>query len=75
MKSKEKPLILVIEDVKKDIINYINKISNENCLSYYFLEIILKDLYHEVLEKTEIEKNNLYRQYVEKIEEQKGDDN
>lgn len=72
---KEKPLILVIEDVKKEIIKDLNNISNDNNLSYYFLEIILKEIYQEVVEKKILEIKNIKQQYMQKMDNEvkKGD--
>ena len=71
--SKEKPLILAMEDVKKELIKFINDVSNENCLSYYFLEIILKEIYQEVADKKISEIESIKQQYLEKLNEIEGD--
>ena len=70
MNNENKPLILALENAREEIIESINKISNENCLSYYFLEIILKDIYNEVVDRKLIE-----LEQVKKMAEQKVDEN
>lgn len=45
----KKPIQIAIEDSKKNIINFINNECNRNNIDYYFLSIILKEIYEETL--------------------------
>lgn len=65
----EKPLSLIIQDLKEKIINEIN----ESKLPHYVIMKVLEDIYKQVQENdTEIIKQ--YFQEQEKEEENKGDD-
>lgn len=44
-----KPIQLAIEESRKNIINFINEECNKNKIDYYFLSIILKDIYDETI--------------------------
>lgn len=48
----DKPITVAIEDATKEIVESINKIANDNHLSFYFLEIILEKIYTEVKYKS-----------------------
>lgn len=43
----KKPIQLLIEETKKNIIDFINKECDKNEIDYYFLHIILKEIYEE----------------------------
>ena len=45
----DKPIQLIIEDSKNNIVNFINKECFDNKIDYVFLEMILKDIYQEIL--------------------------
>lgn len=48
----DKPITVAMEDATKEIVESINKIANDNHLSFYFLEIILEKIYTEVKYKS-----------------------
>lgn len=68
----EKPIQLIIEDVKNDIINFLNKECSENKLDFYFLESILKEIYQETIVQKDNELEELKKEYV-KNEKESGD--
>ena len=61
--KKEKPYSLVLIDSKQEIVDSINKIANENGLSFYFLEQIVRPIYEEIVNQAGIEVQNLREQY------------
>lgn len=70
----EKPIQLKIEDIKNNIVNFINKECSDNKIDYYFLEIILKDIYQEVTSNKNKELQELKDQYKNSLENKKGSD-
>lgn len=54
----EKPIQLLIEESKQNIIFFINEECNKNNIDYYFLYNILKEIYEEteILKDKELEK-------------------
>ena len=48
----DKPITVAMEDATKEIVESINKIANDNHLSFYFLEMILEKIYTEVKYKS-----------------------
>lgn len=70
----EKPIQLKIEDIKNNIVNFINKECSDNKIDYYFLEIILKDIYQEVTSNKNKELQELKYQYKNSLENKKGSD-
>ena len=50
-----RPIEVAIEDCKNEIIQFINKIGNENHLSYYFIETIINNIHQELIYKKESE--------------------
>lgn len=75
MNNMEKPIQLRIEDVKKNIINFVNDICNKNSIDYYFLEIILKDIYQETLKLKENELKEVEETYCQQLEKEKSEKN
>lgn len=67
--KENKPLMIAIEDAKQNIISNINDTCEKNCLSYYYLEIIIKDIYQEVLNKKNIEFLKIKDDYEQSIKE------
>ncbi len=64
MEKEEKiPLAIVVEKSKKELIDFINKLCNQYHLSFFLLEIILKDIYEETRRKKEIEVEELEKIY------------
>ena len=43
-----KPIQLTIEEVRSNLIEYINNVCSKENIYYYFLEIIMKDIYNEI---------------------------
>lgn len=70
----EKPIQLKIEDIKNNIVNFINKECSDNKIDYYFLEIILKDIYQEVTSNKNKELQELKDKYKNSLENKKGSD-
>lgn len=60
MKKKEinKPLTVALIDSKNAMIEVINKIANENKLSYFLLELVVNEIHNEIikLKNEEIER-------------------
>ena len=69
--KKEKPYSLVLIDSKQEIVDSINKIANENGLSFYFLEQIVRPIYEEIVNQAGIEVQNLREQYETREKEVK----
>lgn len=67
----EIPFQLKIENVKKDIINFINNICNKNSIDYYFLEIIIKEIYQETIKLKEEELEEMKNTYFQQLEKEK----
>ena len=63
IKNIEKPLEMAMEDARRDIVQAINNIANENNLSYYFLEIIISDLHNELIQRSKLQLDNLKENY------------
>ena len=69
----EKPFQLRLEETKKDIINKINEICNNNSIDYYFLEKILKEIYQETSKLKEDEMKELENIYYQQLLEKDND--
>ena len=50
-----KPIDLELEDAKIEYVNAINEITEKHRMSMYFLEIIFKDIYEQILKGKEQE--------------------
>lgn len=72
MEQNQKPLCLRIEDAKKEIAEVINRHKNECGLPFFILELIVKDLYTQVLDGKKIE-TEVMRQNYEKAEAKEGE--
>ena len=46
--NNDKPIFLRMEEAKTELASVINRQRKENGLPFYFLEMILKDLYQQV---------------------------
>lgn len=66
-----KPIQIKIEETKKNIIDFINKECDKNNIDYYFLEIILKEIYQE----TSKLKNEEINQIIIEISNKEVDNN
>lgn len=69
----EKPFQLRLEETKKDIINKINEICNNNSIDYYFLEKILKEIYQETSKLKEDEMKEMENIYYQQLLEKDND--
>lgn len=50
-----KPIDLELEDAKQEYVNAINQITDKYNMSMYFLEIIFKDIYEQIVRGKEQE--------------------
>ena len=71
MKDEEiqKPLTVILEDAKKELVNAINKISEENGLSFFFLDLIVGDIYKEIVQMKQQEATQARNTYLEQLKE------
>lgn len=79
MKEKEiaKPFVVILDDAKEEIVKSINKIANDNNLSYFMLNLIINDIHQEIQIKQEQERK-IARENYEKLiknQERKSDKN
>ena len=67
MKEKEiaKPFVVILDDAKEEIVKSINKIANDNNLSYFMLNLIINDIHQEIQIKQEQERK-IAREVYEK---------
>lgn len=70
----DKPIQLKIENTKNDIIKFINNECATNEIDYYFLEIIIKNIYDEIIIKKNKELEDLEKQYSISIDNVKIDE-
>lgn len=63
---KNKPISIVLEDAKQELIKSINDISNKNGLSFYLLNILFTDIYNEIQFKAKQELENDRKNYEKK---------
>lgn len=61
----EIPIEMAMENCKKELVKSINNISNKYNISYYILEIILRDIYEEVNKNKQIQIVNLQKKLKE----------
>lgn len=61
----EIPIEMAMENCKKELVESINNISNKYNISYYILEIILRDIYEEVNKNKQIQIVNLQKKLKE----------
>ena len=71
----QKPLTVALEDAKLELIQAINEISNKNGLTFFFLELIVGDIYKEIVEKKTQEATEARLKYNEEIEKNRKEDN
>lgn len=74
MKKVQKPLTVALEDAKFELIQAINEISNKNGLTFFFLELIVGDIYKEIVEKKTKEATEARLQYNEELAKNRKDD-
>ncbi len=76
MKNKkvQKPLTVALEDAKLELIQAINEISNKNGLSFFFLELIVGELYKEIVEKKAQEAIEARKKYNEDLEKSRKEE-
>ena len=67
MKKVQKPLTVALEDAKNQLVNAINEISKENGLSFFFLELIVGDIYKEIVQMKQKEALEAREKYNEDI--------
>ena len=70
----QKPLTVVLEDAKLELIKAINEISNKNGLTFFFLELIVGDIYKEIVEKKTKEATEARLKYNEELAKNRKDD-
>lgn len=51
----DKPIDLAIEDAKQEYVDAINQITEKHRMSMFFLEIIFKDIYEQIVKGKEQE--------------------
>lgn len=51
-----KPLTVALEDAKEELVKSINKIANENGLSFFLLDLIFNDIHQEIKAQKENER-------------------
>ena len=61
----DKPIQINIEEAKQEIVNSINEIVSERGLDYYFLHLIMKDIFNEISANKDLEISQM-------LEEQKN---
>lgn len=61
--SNNKPLFLRIEEAKVELASAINRQRNENGIPFYILEMILKDLYGQVVDGKNAEVDAVRKEY------------
>lgn len=52
----KKPLTVALEDAKEEIVKSINKVANENGLSFFLLDLIFNDIHQEIKVQKENER-------------------
>jgi hypothetical protein len=70
----DKPIQLIIEDSKNNIVNFINKECSDNKIDYVFLEMILKDIYQEILLNKEKELQEMRQEYENSLKNNERSD-
>ena len=70
----EKPMQLIIEDSKNNIVNFINKECSDNKIDYVFLEMMLKDIYQEILLNKEKELQEIRQEYENSLKNNERSD-
>ncbi len=70
-----KPIQLTIEEVRSNLIEYINNVCSKENIDYYFLEIIMKDIYNEISLKKNNQLELMKKEYQKSMEEVKNDGN
>lgn len=70
----DKPIQLTIEDSKNNIVNFINKECSDNKIDYVFLEMILKDIYQEILLNKEKELQEMRQEYENSLKNNERSD-
>lgn len=66
MKEKKeinKPLTVALEDAKEELVKSINKIANENGLSFFLLDLIFNDIHQEIRNQKENERMKAREDY------------
>lgn len=71
--SNNKPLFLRIEEAKVELASAINRQRSENSIPFYILEMILKDLYGQVVNGKNAELEAVRKEY-EAMKERANDD-
>ena len=63
---KNKPISIALEDAKKELVEKINEIANNNGLSFYLLNIIFTEIHNEIQFKSREEIENDRKSYEKK---------
>ena len=63
---KNKPISIALEDAKKELVEKINEIANNNGLSFYQLNIIFTEIHNEIQFKSREEIENDRKSYEKK---------
>lgn len=63
----QKPITVALEDAQNELILSINNIANKNGLSFFFLELIVRDIYKEIVENKRKEAMEARVKYNEEI--------
>ena len=66
MKEKKEinnPLTVALEDAKEELVKSINKIANENGLSFFLLDLIFNDIHQEIRNQKENERMKAREDY------------
>lgn len=67
--ENNKPLPIILEDSKKELILFINNLCNKNNLNYYFLDMIVKGIYEEIKENKDMELKYIQEEYSKQSEQ------
>lgn len=66
MKEKKvinKPLTVALEDAKEELVKSINKIANDNGLSFFLLDLVFEDIHQEIRIQKEKERQEERKKY------------
>ena len=67
--ENNKPLPIILEDSKKELILFINNLCNKNNLNYYFLDMIVNGIYEEIKENKDMELKYIQEEYSKQSEQ------
>lgn len=64
------PLEIALDNSKSELIEFINDLCNKYNLSFYLLEIVIKDIYNEIIIKKDAEIRELRKNYENRLVQQ-----